>query len=371
MSLERFVVENEAELVKRARAKVASRRPGEVTAEELEVGVPLFLKQLVSILRNPPIPGGHERAVDDGATQHGRVLLRIGLNVEQVVHAYGDVCQAITELAIETHVQLETEDFKTLNRCLDDAIAAAVTEFVRLNDVQNTSAQSALETERLAVFAHELRNLLNTAGLAFGILKSGAVGVAGTTGRVLEQTLAALRELVNRSLSDVRLTARHQYRTRFRAAAFIEEVELAASLEPKRLGRKLVVQRVTFDWFIEGDRQLLGAAMANLIQNAFKYTRADTTVQLRTNVAGGRIVFEVEDECGGLSAEKIERIFRPFEQGSEDRSGMGLGLGISRRAVEADGGTLTAKDVAGRGCIFRVELPLLGRTGDTALSSDT
>ena len=65
------------------------------------------------------------------AVLHGRDLLRQGFTVSQVVHDYGDVCQSITDLAMEMNAPISTDDFRTLNRCLDDAIAGAVTEFGR------------------------------------------------------------------------------------------------------------------------------------------------------------------------------------------------------------------------------------------------
>ena len=55
-----------------------------------------------------------------------------GFNISQVVHDYGDICQAITEVAVEQNVPITTEEFHTLNRCLDTAIAEAVTEHARI-----------------------------------------------------------------------------------------------------------------------------------------------------------------------------------------------------------------------------------------------
>ncbi len=65
------------------------------------------------------------------AAEHGEDLLRRGLTVDQVVHDYGDVCQVVSELTIEQHVKISGEEFKTLNLCLDDAIAGAVTAYAR------------------------------------------------------------------------------------------------------------------------------------------------------------------------------------------------------------------------------------------------
>ena len=63
------------------------------------------------------------------ATAHGKELLKLGFTVDQVVHDYGDLCQAITDLAFERDAPFSIDEFRTLNRCLDNAIADAVTEF--------------------------------------------------------------------------------------------------------------------------------------------------------------------------------------------------------------------------------------------------
>ena len=113
--------------------------------------------------------------------------------MSQVVHNYGDICQSITELALEQDAPISTDDFRTLNRCLDDAIAGAVTEFGRGRNQSTLDGADARGNERLGFLAHELRNLLNTSLLAFDVLKSGDVGVGGSTGQVLRRNLVGAR----------------------------------------------------------------------------------------------------------------------------------------------------------------------------------
>jgi len=69
-------------------------------------------------------------------------------------------------------------------------------------------------------------------------------------------------------------------------------------------------------------------------------------------------LIEVEDECGGLPEGDSESLFHLFEQRGSDRSGMGLGLGISRRGVELNGGTLYVRNLQDRGCVFTIDLPM-------------
>ena len=356
-----FLTLHRDEIVARTRLKVAARIAPRPTEAELEHGVPLFLDQLVQTLQREQRT--EARPTGDGfapsAIQHGGQLQHAGFTVAQVVHDYGDVCQAVTELAIELESPISADEFKTLNRCLDEAIAQAVTEYGR----QRELSLSDRGTERLGSLAHELRNLLSNAMLAFEVLKTGAVGVGGSTGSILGRNLAGLRDLIDRSLAEVRLEAGRQRRERVALTEIMEEVELAAAIEARAQGLQLSVTPVEPTAVIEVDRQLIAAALANLLQNAFKFSRRQGHIALRVDAvtAPGRVLIDVEDECGGLPPGRAEELFRPFEQRNANRSGLGLGLAIARESVETNGGSIRARDLPGRGCIFTIDLPLILR----------
>ena len=108
---------------------------------------------------------------------------------------------------------------------------------------------------------------------------------------------------------------------------------------------------------IEADRQVLAAVVGNLLQNAFKFTRPRTTVTLRVGASAERVLIEIQDECGGLPGGNVNELFRPFEQRSADRTGLGLGLAFSRWGVEANNGRIYARNLPDRGCVFTVDLP--------------
>jgi signal transduction histidine kinase len=276
--LHEFITLNRGEIVRRCRAKVAARSVPPPTVAEIDHGVPLFLDQLVDALRL-----GHSSsdAIGDSAVLHGHDLQRQGFTVSQVVHDYGDVCQSITELAVETRAPISTDDFRMLNGCLDGAIAGAVTQFGRERNQSSAEGGAARENERLGFFAHELRNLLQTAILAFDVVKSGNVGVAGSTGTVLQRSLLGARDLVARSLAEVRLTQGIQNREALRVAEFIDELAPAATLAATARGLTLVVTPIERDVAIEADRQVLAAVVMNLVQNAIKFTQPRTTITLQ------------------------------------------------------------------------------------------
>lgn len=368
-----FLVANRVELIERCRVKVALRSAPRADHAGLEDGIPLFLSQLVKTLEIEQTPepmrsrkvsgpsGGGNLAlseIGDTAGRHGRALLERGFTVEQVVHDYGDLCQAITDLAIELDADIAIDEFRTLNRCLDNAIANAVTEFSYQRDSIAAGAHAHEWNERLGFFAHELRNLIHTATLSLAAIKTGNVGLSGSTAGVLDRSLVGLRNLVDRSLTEVRIAAGLPVHHRlFSLAGFIAEVKLSASLEAQVKECGLNVSPVDPDLGVDGDRDLLLAAVGNLLQNAFKFTRPNTDVTLSAYAAADRIVIDVEDSCGGLPAYDTEKMFQPFMQAGTDKSGLGLGLSISRLSVEANGGHLRVRDVPGTGCVFTIDLP--------------
>ena len=109
------------------------------------------------------------------------------------MHDYGDICQSVTDLAVEMAAPIDTEDFRTLNRCLDDAIACAVTEYSHEHDVTRDDE------------SHELRTLVDTAITAFEVLRTGNVGVGGSTGAVVLRSLQAISALVDRQSAQIAL----------------------------------------------------------------------------------------------------------------------------------------------------------------------
>jgi signal transduction histidine kinase len=278
----------------------------------------------------------------------------LGFTVSQVVHDYGDICQTITSLAVEQKAPISVEEFQTLNRCLDTAIAEAVTEHARLT----AETRSAEEVERLGHAAHELRDTLNTAILAFHALKRGAVAVNGSTGAVLGQSLMSLRDVVDRTLSEVRLEAGKQRRARMPVVTFIDEIAASGMLHSEYRHIQFTVEPIDPALSIDADPQLLTSAVMNLLHNAFKNTPSGGRVVLRARAEQGRLVIETQDECGGIPPSKGD-LFQVFgDRRGRDRSGLGLGLSIARKAVRAHGGEISIRNMPGKGCVFIIDVPL-------------
>jgi signal transduction histidine kinase len=350
--LHEFVAANRDAIVARTEATVKIRTP---STSELVNGTTAFLSQLSETLRleataTPFSP----TAIGSTAARHGGDLLALGFNVSQVVHGYGDVCQAITQLAVEQQTPIDTQEFRILNRCLDVAIAEAVTEHARLTK-EKTGAE---EAERLGQIAHELRNLLTTALLAFQAVKQGGAPISGNTGIVLGRSLIGLRDLIESTLSEVRLDAGKDRRGQLSVAEFLDEIALVANVHADYRAVHLSVEPAPRELRVHADAQTLAAALMNLLSNAFKYTRPGGHVVLRAHQERGHAIIEVEDECGGIPHCNGDP-FRAFgERRGQDRTGLGLGLSIARKVVTAHGGDIHIRNMPGKGCVFIVEIPL-------------
>jgi signal transduction histidine kinase len=371
--LDKFLTNNRADLIARCIEKVGQRPKRAATKQQLDNGIPMFIDQLIrtlgaeqsgevgagALISGPS--GGHESGLTEmglSAAAHGKELLKLGYSVDQVVHDYGDLCQAITDLAFERDAPFSIDEFRTLNRCLDNAIADAVTEFSAERDATLAEQHHAQVNEQVGFLMHELRNALATASMAVAAMEGGGLTVAGATGAVLKRSLSAMARLITRSLDEVRIKGdgppAHQVLS---LASFIADAKLAADLDAKRLGRTLRVANVDPHLAINGNPDLLLAALMNLLHNAFKFTRPHSEVTLAAYARDGRILIDVKDHCGGLPPGNAEKMFTPFTQRSDDKTGLGLGLSIARKSVEADSGLLHVTNLPGVGCVFTIDLP--------------
>jgi hypothetical protein len=203
MSLQDFIKTNHEKLVSMTREKVAKRNAGpRPNGLETKHGVHLFLDQLRGALEDEAERDPAEQAEADPPTNpdiartaalHGHDLLALGFSVDEVVHDYGDVCQAVTELAVELKAPISVADFHTLNRCLDNAIAAAVTAWN-----ENRESDLAAGDSNKDPTDQELRRLVTGSRAIFAMLRDGKIGTGGSSvamlGRYLEQMQALLDE---------------------------------------------------------------------------------------------------------------------------------------------------------------------------------
>jgi hypothetical protein len=212
--LHEFLTSHRERLIDLCREKVAKRFEPTAVAGGIDHGVPLFLEQLAETLRDEqstqfrdfnsePAPTPATTAIGRAAALHGAELLRRGFSVDQVVHDYGDVCQSVMGLAVELDVPISTDEFRTLNRCLDNAIADAVASFGAGRLTTTEHRQLATWQQRLDDFAAEQRRLVDIATHSLAAIRTGNVGTNGATSALLAHALEELRSLNDRTLPDI------------------------------------------------------------------------------------------------------------------------------------------------------------------------
>ena len=356
-----FLAANTAELIQRCKTKVARRSGARSPRTDLDHGIPLLIAQLVETLRvEDGAPSGADYAevpheISHAASVHGADMLRQGFTLDQVVHDYGDLCQAITELAHDERSPITVEEFHTFNRCLDNAIATAVTEFGRLRDKNMAEAGLRTHNDRLALLATELRTSVNAAMLSFSAIKSGRVAVSGQTGLLLDRSLTRLSDIVERTLSEVRLNYRKKVtREKIELPAFLEHLSVFAVLEATSKTVDFKISAAS-GLVVDADVDLLSSAIAILLQNALRFTPAGCRITLRASEVSERVLIEVQDECGGLAPTTLTELHQLLDAESADPSRDGIS--ICRHAVNLTGGTLGLTDLPHRGCVFTIALP--------------
>jgi len=180
----------------------------------------------------------------------------------------------------------------------------------------------------------------------------------------MNSRLTGLSDMINRSLEEVWVTAGKRVRSQiFSVAEFIAEVRYAADLAALFRGCILTVSPVDAELAVSGDRDFLYSVVGNLLQNAFKFTRKHTKVTLNAHAVADQGLIDVKDHCGGLQTGDAERMFLPFTQTGEDKSGLGLGLLVARRGAGSVTVLLPYVMFPGTGCIFTINLPRYAMTG--------
>lgn len=350
--LHEFLSENKIGILAISEEKTRHLAGMRGASEQLKLGLPLFYEQLILVLEEK-LNNDAPKEMLVAAANHGREFLNLGYSLSHVVHAYGAMCQAITELATLKNAKISAEEFNILNGCLDVAIASAVSEF----HFQSNLVAEEREIKSLGFLAHELRNALSSATIAQEMIKAGLVGTGGSTANVLEANLARMRHLIDRSLSEVRMRSDADvFIEKFRLIDLFEHILTTARMDSNKKNQTL---QAVVDWQIEieADRQFILSAVSNLMQNAIKYTSAGKIIVLRAHLKGERVLISVEDECGGIDATKINALFDPYVHSGVDKSGLGLGLAITQRAVQLSQGTMSVHNMPGIGCVFTIDIP--------------
>lgn len=371
MTLHQFLINNRQSIIDRSDSRSQARLNTGLEHSLPGAGLSILLTQIIRALLaqglRPPVASTAENDADEHrfypeeiaefAAQRGRAMFEAGFTIDEGVRVYGDHCQAIAEISRERDAPFDVNEFRTMNEFLDLAIADAVAEF----SVARESFVASTITSNLhvqAFFSDEARGYLRTATSAFDAIKGGNLSVGGSTGILLDQTLGRLTRLVDAALEESTVVATDtSVAPTSSVAALLLETAHAGSFAAHVRGCILVTSPVDPDLAVFGNRDLLYTALGNVLQNAFKFSGPHTSISIAGYRSGDRIHIDVSDHCGGLPTTDVESLFKPFVQYGEPKTGLGLGLTIASRNIEALHGTLTVIEVPGQGCIFTANLP--------------
>jgi len=288
------------------------------------------------------------------ARQHGEQRFRLGYNIDGLIREYGVLREVLFEFIEGEGIAFSSADALNLSGILIEGIASAAAQYSLERDAK-TRAEAA---EHVGFLAHELRNPLQSAQLRLDMAERRATGPAPDDLQVLRRALRLLRERIDNEPFDVQLRAFPE--PVFKPLVLRKVLDLVAEdVAPQGAGKDVEIL-VDADPALEivADERLLDSALSNLVRNAVKFSTPGAIVRLQAKHSIDRVLIEVEDQCGGLPEGAVEKMFSPFVQLGQDRSGFGLGLAISKRAAELHGGGLRVHDVPGKGCVFVLDLPL-------------
>ena len=229
---------------------------------------------------------------------------------------------------------------------------------------------SRRHVEFVSAVSHEFRNLVASICMLTEELKPGSVlneGDKSDCHRILASDGKRLRRRVEELLEFGRMLAGAVEYTleKVDPAELLRDVTAEFQSDVTHRGYKVDLMMADDLSFVYGSRTALATVIWNLLDNAVKYSPECFTVWVRAELVDDRIEFRIRDHGHGVQASEQQHIFHKFIRGDAAKAGgiegLGLGLYIVNRIVEAHGGEITLESESGRGSTFAVLLPVQGR----------
>lgn len=349
MTVDEFIEQHKSKIVDGWKQTAEQRLAINITNAELINDLPEFIDNLVEALRAPAGQWPQMR----GARSHGRHRLRIGMDVGGLTEEMVLVSETIIELAEKLGVKLAADEIGRLLHAIGRGAAVSLRAYASLRDAE-VEAQAATH---FSFIAHEIRTPLHAARLTAGMLMSSPEELRPRQHTRLERSLTQIADLVDNFIVHTRLQGRPKLvRKQVNARELMEMARDDVEMHAK--ARNIDVQLEVGALEFIADMKLVGSALTNLLRNAIKFSHVGGSVVLRALTREDRVLFEVEDSCGGMPDDLPSKLFQPFVQANTDTSGFGLGLLIVKQAVEAHHGSVRVANRPGEGCSFVIELPV-------------
>jgi two-component system, OmpR family, sensor kinase len=268
--------------------------------------------------------------------------------VEQIRYGLRSLANGHFDVRIAHKIGSKRDEITSLAHDLD--ITAA-----RLQELQIVQQQLFHD------ISHELRSPLSRLQAAIGVLQKNPARLAAMIER-MEREVERLDTLVEEILTLARLSDRnntpHFELQRLDVVDLLRDIIEDAAFEGQ--ARDIRVQYRGVDSFVAAlNGELIYRALENVIRNAITHTDAGTAILVTSEVKGQNLLLSIEDDGHGVPESELDAIFQPFAQSSNasTRSGFGLGLAITRRAIEWHGGIATAKNKKAGGLVVEITIP--------------
>jgi two-component system sensor histidine kinase KdpD len=230
----------------------------------------------------------------------------------------------------------------------------AEVERLRLKEADRT------RTALLAAVSHDLRNPLAAAKVAVASLRSSDVTFSDEDEAELLETIEESTDRLSALVANLLDMSRINTGS---ISAVLTEVDLAevvrGSIAPLAGGERIEVS-VDPEVVVLADAGLLDRVLANICENALKYTPGSAHVRIDATTAGDRVLLRIADTGPGVQDHDQARLFAPFQRLGDvpQQDGVGLGLAVAHGLTEAMGGTIATEETPGGGLTFVLELPV-------------
>lgn len=334
-------------------AEVANRPDLHLT--QLRDGMPDYLAALARMLSQPESERNAEASWAQVARDHGITRVKVGFDIEQLVHEFVVLRQEIQETAAH-EIGLDARATALLADLVAGAIRESVSAYVERRDYE----ARCREAENIGFLIHELRNPLSNAVNAAAVARQLAVPDQTRALDILDRAHHRLVELIDSVLLTEKLEA-GQVEPKFQAVQLADLIDIGTRAARKVAAEKQLGFEISGprDQMVMLDPDLTRSALQNLVDNAVKYTdhgRVEVVIEDRATDWS----IHVTDTGPGLSEQELRTIFEPFRRGATNKQGTGLGLAIARRSIEAQGGSIHAESPGDAGCHFWFTLPKRG-----------
>ncbi|WP_316863232.1 HAMP domain-containing sensor histidine kinase [uncultured Cohaesibacter sp.] len=206
--------------------------------------------------------------------------------------------------------------------------------------------------------SHELRSPLSRLQAAIGVLQQNPAKLEAMVPR-MEAEVERMDGLIGEILTLARLTSRSKEEFELQTLDIIDLLnDIVADAAFEAQARNIILETQGEDSFIaKVNGELIYRALENVIRNAVKYSPDDTIVTIRSLAANGWLDIEISDQGAGVNREELSKIFQPFSRGEGNSNGFGLGLAITRQAIEKNGGRIAATLPDNGGLSVTISIP--------------